>query len=58
MLYSFVTEVLNKPEEEFWRMSLRRLFALITMHDQKAKRQEESKEQVQLNQALNQMRSV
>lgn len=45
-------------DEEFWKMSMRRLHGLITLDNQKHTKAEESKKKQQLNNALNAMRGL
>ncbi|MCG1029315.1 hypothetical protein J5S49_13540 [Virgibacillus halodenitrificans] len=57
-MFSFYTDVLQKDEEEFWKISMRRWWGLFTMHFKKKERIEKQKEMDKQNQALQQMRAL
>ena len=55
---AFYTDILKKEDDEFWRISMRRLFALFTLHFNKQGRAEKAEEMEKQNKALEQMRSL
>ena len=55
---AFYTDILKKEEDEFWRIGMRRLFALFTLHFNKQGRAEKAQETEKQNKALEQMRSL
>ncbi|MBP1950299.1 hypothetical protein J2Z82_003256 [Virgibacillus litoralis] len=55
---SFYTDILKKDEEQFWRIGMRRLTALFTLHFNKQDRIDKAKEMEKQNKALEQMRAL
>ncbi|WP_167751422.1 hypothetical protein [Lentibacillus salicampi] len=55
---AFYTDILKKDDDEFWRISMRRLNALFTLHFNKVDRIEKQKQMDKQNKALEQMRAL